>query len=196
MSSIFRIILDAEFSPTVMTFPACLGSISHFDPKHKFYQAGAQMILDDEEDDSLDAENDKKQTSKNDGGDETISFLDKAKEDEGDRSVIFVCFGTSFWPPTNQQTKVFLSALEESGLRVLLVPCQVDEEVKEVSAEWAEKMGEKAMMSDWAPQWEILAHPVTQALLDWQVCEAYIVTTRLPQYLSHMEEAIPLKRQC
>ncbi|ORX36260.1 hypothetical protein BD324DRAFT_651501 [Kockovaella imperatae] len=91
--------------------------------------------------------------------DPTLAFMDTALARHGPRSVIYVCFGTLFWPPTEAQTALFLDALEESGLSVVLVKGhKASSKIAGNIQTWYQKMGSRAHVTDWVPQLRVLQH--------------------------------------
>ncbi|CAD6579906.1 MAG: hypothetical protein TREMPRED_002607, partial [Tremellales sp. Tagirdzhanova-0007] len=92
-------------------------------------------------------------------------FLDKAVTEEGRRCVLYISFGTLFWPPSVLQAQVFLDVLVELGIRFVLVQGQATSDHVSVAEEKIRQSGGKGIMVRWAPQNAILNHPGTGCFL-------------------------------
>ncbi|OSD03899.1 glycosyltransferase family 1 protein [Trametes coccinea BRFM310] len=92
---------------------------------------------------------------------EVEAFLDKTLKESGERSLLYISFGSIFWPmKAPEQLWAFLDAAMELGIPFLLshaspfavIPDSVREKVHEYG---------KALVAPWVPQQLVLNHPVT-----------------------------------
>ena len=90
-------------------------------------------------------------------------FLDKALRNGGANSVIYIAFGSVYWPPDVLQTESLFEAILDCGLSVLVIPSGsiMTDDCKAALAHAMEMLGDKAMSIDWIDQVAVLEHPVS-----------------------------------
>ena len=89
---------------------------------------------------------------------EVISFLDQSTK----TSVVYICFGTTFWPPNAEQTRLLFETMDSMGLRALVIRCPTaPKDVKGEIEVGMKKLGVRGIISDWVPQYRVLGHPVS-----------------------------------
>ncbi|KAI0630196.1 UDP-Glycosyltransferase/glycogen phosphorylase [Trametes polyzona] len=95
-----------------------------------------------------------------DGG-ATMAFLDKQLKLSGERSVVYISFGSLFWPKNPTRLWAIIEVLIEKNVpfvmskgAALATPMPEDIKAK------IEKYG-NAVVSDWVPQQSLLEHPAT-----------------------------------
>ncbi|KAF8572743.1 glycosyltransferase family 1 protein [Ramaria rubella] len=96
-------------------------------------------------------------------GDEFQVFLDKQLKMYGDKSIIYISFGT-FWWPKNEYVWVFVDVLLQLGIPFILshptaralIPPEITERIKESGL---------GLLSTWSPQQTILNHLATGWIL-------------------------------
>ncbi|CDO72778.1 hypothetical protein BN946_scf184994.g31 [Trametes cinnabarina] len=103
--------------------------------------------------------NEKKQSRQ---GAEITAFLDQTLQTSGERSLLYISFGSVFWPlRTPEKLWAFLDVVMELGIPSLLSHASPfagdlpEEIVKKV------KMYGKGFLSVWTPQQSVLQHPAT-----------------------------------
>ncbi|KAI0743898.1 UDP-Glycosyltransferase/glycogen phosphorylase [Daedaleopsis nitida] len=98
------------------------------------------------------------------------TFLDETLKTSGEKSLIYISFGSMFWPlMTPDKLWAFLDVLMERNhpfilshaSPVAMIPGQIPDDLKEKVKAYG-----KGMMSNWTPQQLILDHPAT----GWFVC--------------------------
>jgi len=144
MRSWHRLINDFQDSKIIFFWPAILSRNST--AKSNLLGVGPQVFLENR--------------TKTKSNHETIAFLDRALEVAGKHSVIYVAFGTMGTPGMASKIGFLFDALETSGLWVLFSHAWGEEELGVIIKERTERLGEKAMMASWVPQFEALGHPV------------------------------------
>ena len=98
---------------------------------------------------------------------EIFSFLDAHPP----RSVLYMCFGSEYSPPTAHQAELLFAAIQRTGLDVVYVGPAGSRENTEMfggSMESAEtvyaqemsKMGKRGLVAEWVPQYRVLEHKV------------------------------------
>ncbi|KAK7062668.1 hypothetical protein VNI00_000156 [Paramarasmius palmivorus] len=98
--------------------------------------------------------------NENDTTKEVVEFLDKMQAEFGEKSVLYISFGTFWWP---QDPSIFIAVIKELVSSktpfILAHPsplCQFPDELKQVITE-----SPYAMEVVWSPQERILSHPAT-----------------------------------
>ncbi|KAJ7474291.1 UDP-Glycosyltransferase/glycogen phosphorylase, partial [Mycena latifolia] len=91
---------------------------------------------------------------------EIITFLNSMGSKYGDKSVLFISFGTVFWPKVEGQLEELIDALIEKEFPFILCHASPMATVSEVSLKKIEASG-IGMASTWAPQQSILTHSAT-----------------------------------
>ncbi|KAJ7904930.1 hypothetical protein B0H13DRAFT_1881517 [Mycena leptocephala] len=92
------------------------------------------------------------------------SFLDTMRSKYGDRSVLFISFGTIFWPTVVGQVEDLVDALVEKQFPFFLCHASPLAVMSDALLEKIKASG-IGMTSTWAPQQFILTHPATGWLL-------------------------------
>ncbi|KAK7464301.1 hypothetical protein VKT23_006469 [Stygiomarasmius scandens] len=91
---------------------------------------------------------------------EVVEFLDKMQEKHGEKSVIYMSFGTHWWPKDPEKIWTAIEEILASGTPLVWAHpsplCQVPEEVIKMFQD-----SEIAFEAQWAPQEAILSHPAT-----------------------------------
>ncbi|KAF7342305.1 Glycosyltransferase family 1 protein [Mycena venus] len=91
---------------------------------------------------------------------ELKSFLDAMRSKYGDKSALFISFGTVFWPKRDDQLEVLVDTLIEKQFPFVLCHPSPFATVPDALLEKIKTSG-IAMATAWAPQQYILSHPVT-----------------------------------
>ncbi|KAI0356302.1 UDP-Glycosyltransferase/glycogen phosphorylase [Trametes cingulata] len=103
------------------------------------------------------AENEKKQSN---ASGEIQEFLDTTLRTSGKHSLLYIAFGSMFWPNTPEKVWAFLDVVMELNIPFLLSHASpkavIPEEVKAKVKAYG-----KGYLSPWSPQQTILEHPVT-----------------------------------
>ncbi|KAF8206894.1 hypothetical protein K438DRAFT_450137 [Mycena galopus ATCC 62051] len=94
------------------------------------------------------------------GGLETQSFLDSIKRKHGTQSMLFISFGTIFWPRVQDQIEDLVDVLIEKQFPFFICHAAPDANVPPALSQKIKESG-IGMASPWAPQHSILTHPVT-----------------------------------
>ncbi|KAG5635137.1 hypothetical protein H0H81_012325 [Sphagnurus paluster] len=100
------------------------------------------------------------QSDANESHSEIEHFLFKKQETHGKRSVVFISFGTAFWPTTPEYLEEVVDALLEKEMPFILscaspfanVPAELSEKIKNSSL---------GLLAKWTPQQFVLNHPAT-----------------------------------
>ncbi|KAH9476096.1 Linamarin synthase 2 [Psilocybe cubensis] len=94
------------------------------------------------------------------GSKETRDFLDKVLKEHGENSVIFLSFGTVFWPTSQDYIEEAIEAFIEKNIPFLL--CYASH-IANLSEEIINKVQGSGigLVSKWLPQQFILNHPAT-----------------------------------
>lgn len=94
---------------------------------------------------------------------EVLRFLDRQTA----RSIVFITFGSYSWVPTPRQTELLFNVLGTLGLGALVIKPELPY-VKDANTDHLEfvrsgieRMGDKGMLVDWAPQEDVLLHQVS-----------------------------------
>ncbi|KAI0355640.1 UDP-Glycosyltransferase/glycogen phosphorylase [Trametes cingulata] len=100
-----------------------------------------------------------KQQSQN--GNEIMAFLDEKLAICGERSVVYISFGSLFWPSDPEKIWAVLEVLMERNLPFVMSHAAefagpVPEKVKDMVAGYG-----NGIISDWVPQQALLEHPAT-----------------------------------
>ncbi|RPD61324.1 UDP-Glycosyltransferase/glycogen phosphorylase [Lentinus tigrinus ALCF2SS1-6] len=115
----------------------------------KIYYAGP-LIPEGEED-----------TSKDPRSEKISKFLEEKLVSHGERSVIYISFGSVFWPMDNAKLWAVLNVIMERNIPFVLScvaafsakpPAEMQEQIAQYS---------HGIMTDWVPQQALLAHPAT-----------------------------------
>ncbi|KAJ8469425.1 hypothetical protein ONZ51_g8997 [Trametes cubensis] len=93
-------------------------------------------------------------------GEKTIAFLDRELQEKGEKSVLYISFGSIFFPLKPDILATFLEAVMELNIPFILShpsPFAVfSEELKQKVEDYGH-----GMFSPWVPQQTILSHPAT-----------------------------------
>ncbi|KAJ7121067.1 UDP-Glycosyltransferase/glycogen phosphorylase, partial [Mycena epipterygia] len=91
---------------------------------------------------------------------ETKAFLDAMQSQYGERSVLFISFGTVFWPTVKEQLEELVDSLIEKKLPFILCHASPFATVDETLVEKIQASG-VGIANSWFPQHSILNHPAT-----------------------------------
>ncbi|KAF7342304.1 Glycosyltransferase family 1 protein [Mycena venus] len=91
---------------------------------------------------------------------EVKSFLDSMESKYGNKSVLFISFGTVFWPKREDQVEVLVDTLIEKQFPFILCHPSPFATVSDALSQKIKASG-IAMAAAWAPQQYILTHPAT-----------------------------------
>ncbi|KAG8740146.1 hypothetical protein FRC10_004705 [Ceratobasidium sp. 414] len=95
--------------------------------------------------------------------DPVLSFMNRAYTDIGPNSVIYIAFGTVFFPPpeSSRHLKVLIEEILEQGFRVVFSVKPEHSKAAGLNEEYVEKFakGGRAMFPEWVKQLEVLEHP-------------------------------------
>ncbi|KAH9849890.1 UDP-Glycosyltransferase/glycogen phosphorylase [Lenzites betulinus] len=87
-------------------------------------------------------------------------FLDSTLETSGEKSLLYIAFGSVYWPPKAENIWAFLDVVMELNIPFILSHSSpmavIPEEVKEKVKAYG-----KGVLSLWSPQQTILQHPAT-----------------------------------
>ncbi|KAF8592151.1 glycosyltransferase family 1 protein [Ramaria rubella] len=97
-------------------------------------------------------------------GNEFQIFLDKTLKNHGEKTIIYVSFGTLFWPPKNEYVWVLVDAFMELGIPFILSHPAKEAQVPESLADKIKQSG-LGLLSKWCPQQTILNHKATGWML-------------------------------
>lgn len=111
--------------------------------------------------------------------DATFTFLDSRLSKNGPNSVIYICFGSEFHPPTAPQVEMLYDELERHSWNVVYVSSGESKENEEyfgdmpvtandVLVKRTKGLGERGHVVEWCDQWNVLAHPVSHFSLMWR----------------------------
>ncbi|KAI0371040.1 UDP-Glycosyltransferase/glycogen phosphorylase [Pilatotrama ljubarskyi] len=103
------------------------------------------------------AENEKKQSKVSA---EIQEFLDKTLKTAGERSLLYMSFGSLFWPKSPEKVWAFLDVVMELNIPFLLSHASPKAVVPEDVKAKVQAYG-KGFLSSWSPQQTVLEHPVT-----------------------------------
>ena len=131
-------------------WPATFSEQLQRPPHPKLVSVGPQLFTE--------AENEEQNTDS--AGHEAMTFLDRALREDGEKSVVFVAFGSFFCPPTEEQMDILLTVLENSGLRLLISRVGGGEPIHHIIENRVGRMGDRCLASSWVPQFAVLDHPV------------------------------------
>lgn len=91
--------------------------------------------------------------------DQAMEYLDAALAEQGERSVLYVAFGTLFFPPSSHQLGLLLSATQQAGLKVLMVQsAAMGPESAQVIEPYVQSG--KVLLVPWVDQPRVLKHEV------------------------------------
>ncbi|KAI0821609.1 UDP-Glycosyltransferase/glycogen phosphorylase [Trametes gibbosa] len=102
-----------------------------------------------------------KETSLSENGREIMAFLDKKLKTTGEHSVLYLSFGSFFWPSDPAKIWAVLDVLMEKGIPFIMsyaasyagpIPDNIKAKVTEYG---------NAIVSNWVPQQALLDHPAT-----------------------------------
>ncbi|RDX50090.1 UDP-Glycosyltransferase/glycogen phosphorylase [Lentinus brumalis] len=98
--------------------------------------------------------------------DQIETFLDNALKTSGEKSLLYISFGSLYWPMNDDSEKLwaFLDVVMERNLHFIMTHASPFAHVPDAVKEKVQTYG-KGILSPWAPQQLILGHPVT----DWFV---------------------------
>ncbi|KAF8577033.1 glycosyltransferase family 1 protein [Ramaria rubella] len=99
-----------------------------------------------------------------DNGDEFQIFLDKTLKNHGEKTIIYVSFGSFWWPHKNEYVWVLVDAFLELGVPFILSHPAKEAQVPEGLADKVKKSG-LGLLAKWCPQQTILNHPATGWIL-------------------------------
>ncbi|KAF8583175.1 glycosyltransferase family 1 protein [Ramaria rubella] len=113
--------------------------------------------------DSLSESSKKQEIEASANGDEFQIFLDKQLKKYGEKSIIYISFGSVWWPK-NEYVWIFVDVLLQLGIPFILshpttralIPSGITERIKESGL---------GLLSTWSPQQTILNHPATGWIL-------------------------------
>ncbi|KAH8103112.1 UDP-Glycosyltransferase/glycogen phosphorylase [Cristinia sonorae] len=94
-------------------------------------------------------------------------FLDDAQTNYGDRSVLYISFGSSFWPAKLEKLEAFVEVLVEKKIPFIFSHASPLAKVTDSLKATAEQSG-LGLLTRWAPQQTLLSHPA----LGWFVTHA------------------------
>ena len=93
------------------------------------------------------------------------SFLDRAYTELGAHSVVYVAFGTAFFPlpESIDHLNIILEEIVDHGYRLLFALSSLTAKVTGLSTQLVDKMtaAGQAMFPDWTNQTDVLEHPVS-----------------------------------
>ena len=94
---------------------------------------------------------------------DVLRFLER----QGPLSIVYISFGSHSWVPSLQQTNLLFDVLDKLGLGALVVNSAIPEftaprkDLLEILHDRLGRMGDKGMLTDWAPQDDVLRHRVS-----------------------------------
>ncbi|KIP11599.1 glycosyltransferase family 1 protein [Phlebiopsis gigantea 11061_1 CR5-6] len=96
---------------------------------------------------------------------EIMTFMDETLRSHGEKSLIYISFGTVFWPSNSENLWTFLDVLMERGVPFTTMSRQYTHppKKKKVPDQVVEKirLSGLGVLTTWAPQQVVLDHPVT-----------------------------------
>ena len=99
-----------------------------------------------------------------------IDFLDRAYAECGPHSVIYVAFGTAFFPlpESIEHLTIIFDEILAKGFRLVFALSSAAAKTNGLSAEYLEKLvkGGQAIIPGWTNQTQVLEHPVSIRLTD------------------------------
>ena len=100
-----------------------------------------------------------------------FSFLDRAYTECGPHSVIYVAFGTVFFPlpESIKHLTIILDEILAKGFRLVFSLSSAAAKQHGLSAEYVENLvkGGQAIVPEWTDQTQVLEHPVSSNLRNW-----------------------------
>ncbi|KAH9851322.1 UDP-Glycosyltransferase/glycogen phosphorylase [Lenzites betulinus] len=87
-------------------------------------------------------------------------FLDSILETAGEKSLLYITFGTVYWPTKTEKIWAFLDVVMELGIPFIMSHASPQAVVPEEVKEKVKAYG-KCVLSKWSPQQMILEHPAT-----------------------------------
>ena len=97
--------------------------------------------------------------------DTALDYLDAARADQGERSVLYVSFGSLFFPPNAHQLGLLLAAAERADLRVLMVgTAAMKEDSRQVVQPYTDTGN--VLLVPWVDQPRVLKHKVSGSVAD------------------------------
>ncbi|KAF8518320.1 UDP-Glycosyltransferase/glycogen phosphorylase [Gautieria morchelliformis] len=93
-------------------------------------------------------------------GDEFDTFLENQLKSHGERSVIYVSFGSYWWPQKNEHAWILVDVLLELGIPFIFSHASAKAVIPPGYAEKIKQSG-IGLLSKWSPQQTILNHPAT-----------------------------------
>ncbi|KAI0327395.1 UDP-Glycosyltransferase/glycogen phosphorylase [Cubamyces sp. BRFM 1775] len=94
------------------------------------------------------------------GGNDVLKFMNEQLAVHGERSLIYISFGSLFWPPDSAKLSTTLETFMDKGIPFIFPRAsplaQLPEDLMQRLTEYP-----GVYMSDWVPQQAILDHPVT-----------------------------------
>ncbi|KAI0357719.1 UDP-Glycosyltransferase/glycogen phosphorylase [Trametes cingulata] len=94
------------------------------------------------------------------GSDEIFQFLDRHLAARGERSVVYISFGSLFWPTDPAKVHAVLDVLIERRVPFVLANSSAFTGLLDESKKRLAEYGD-AILTDWVPQQAILGHPAT-----------------------------------
>lgn len=94
-------------------------------------------------------------------GDEVNRFLDDMAEKYGEKSVLFISFGTFLFPPDDNQVRILMETLVECKVPFLIVQGLATPGMVEAMRTGVAGSQGRGMMADWVRQHSVLSHQAT-----------------------------------
>ncbi|KAI0772978.1 UDP-Glycosyltransferase/glycogen phosphorylase [Trametes elegans] len=92
-------------------------------------------------------------------GKAVLAFLDRQLAERGERSVIYISFGSLFWPTNPEKVHLVLQVLAEGNIPFILTQSSAYIALLEETKTMLNRYNDAAIV-DWAPQQAVLEHPV------------------------------------
>ncbi|KAL0069043.1 hypothetical protein AAF712_003726, partial [Marasmius tenuissimus] len=89
---------------------------------------------------------------------QVLPFLDRVQRKHGDKSLVYIAFGTTFWPADSGKVYIVIDELIRSGTPFLFAYGSAKPDVPQVVKEKIASSG-VGMAVPWAPQDSVLQHP-------------------------------------
>ncbi|KAF8577002.1 glycosyltransferase family 1 protein [Ramaria rubella] len=120
-------------------------------------------------------------------GDQFQSFLDRMLKVHGEKSIIYISFGSIFWPEKSEHVWIFIQALIEFRVPFILSYASSKASIPSKIARKIEESG-LGMMSTWSPQQTILNHAnsVTEAVAQGTPLIAWPMEVDQPATAAHL----------